>query len=211
MKIGYKAIRHLIILYALVFPSVVCAQTKPSDFLAKNQVLSLAIFPSFGETVPSNVRSETSASLVAELQKQVPALKLATSEEVSQRMEKAGTLSDFAEFLNLFSKTGMVSKVPLARMGAAAGADAILLIDVQHFESLGNSVIRTRTGRNSIRIQYTLFFRSGEQVWQSVEGYSHSSLTIFNTDTMERTVKKVSEEAVKDLLRGEQRSNPKYK
>jgi hypothetical protein len=189
--------------------SVSLAQSKADNFLTQHHIESIAILPPVGESVPASVRASAGTSLISEYKKTIPSLKVFTPDDSTAILEKADRLDDFTSFLNLFTKTGTINRQPLARIGEALGADAILLIDVQYYEAQNGSWMRGRNGHNSARIQYTLFTADGEKVWQHLVVYTHTPTFTAKADKAETVVERLSRRAVSALLRGIQNDDPK--
>jgi hypothetical protein len=179
------------------------------DFLKTKGVSSVAILPVVGESVPQAVRDAAGKKAAAVLLKHVPDLRVTDAADSAAVLEHEARLEDLASFLNLFVKTGTVNTAALSRCGMALEKH-LLLVEVQEYTERGGSWLRSRSGQNTARIQYTLFTKDGEQVWQTLESLHRSQLTT-TVAPMEEIIERVSERAISALVKGEEHKDVKQK
>ncbi len=188
------------------------AQQPAEDFLTRQHVSSLAVFPPLGESVPSAARQMSADMFGSKLKLRSAAMRVVPAEAVATQLDQHGMTGDFGAFVNLYSQTGTVNSEALKRFGQTLGTDAVLFIYVLNYDEQKGSRWYGKGGRNLCRIQYTLFrSSSGEKIWESLEFRQHDSKLSTNPYPVERVIGDVSESAVTSLLSGRQNADVRQK
>lgn len=201
-RVQALGITSIALVFALInaFPS-----SNSEDFLNRQRVASIAVLPPVGDSVPDPARKLASDLFIMKLGLRNSTVRLLRPEDVIDRLNKAGLLSEFAGLVNLLSQTGIVSRESVSTIGKSAGADSLLLVNVLDYEEEKGSWWYGKGGKNLCRIQYSLFRVSdGEKIWESLEFRQHDSKLSTRPYPMERVIGEVSEKAVTSLLTGRQ-------
>jgi hypothetical protein len=197
--------------------SLIChyslAQQPPKeDFLARQEISSIAVLPAVGDSVPSAARQLSADLFLAKLKLHTSFVRILTADETLSRLQQKDQTNDFAVFVTAFSQTGIASADLLKKIGQATGTDALLLIHVLNYDEEKGSWWYGKGGKNVCRIQYTLFRSSnGEKVWETLEFRQHDSKVSTNPYPMERVIGDVSDRAVASLVSGRQNVDVRQK